>query len=635
MTISYTGFKNGDDAGDLDTPPVASTTAGVATPVGDVAITLSSGSDNNYSINTTDGTLSIIPASLTATADDKSKVYGEANPALTITYSGFKNGDGAGDLDTPPVASTTAGVATPVGDVAITLSSGSDNNYSINTTDGTLSIIPASLTATADDKSKVYGEANPALTISYTGFKNGDDAGDLDTPPVASTAADVTTTVGDVAITLSAPNDDNYNITTVVGTLTIAKAPLVAKADNKARAYGESNPVLTISYSGFVNDEDAIVLDELPIASTLANESSVNGEYNILLSGGSDDNYELELQNGTLTVGKAEQAITFTALASKNYGDAPFELEASSNSGLAVIFSSSDSEVLSIEGTSATILKAGTVTITASQEGDENYIAAEPVLKELTIGKVWLTVTADDKARAYGEANPEFTLSYTGFVSDDDKTHLTQQPEAITSATIESNAGQYDIIVQGGASSNYNFEYVTGTLSINKAAQEITFGLLDTVRVGDTDFTLGATTSSGLEVSYSVSLAGVVSVTDNVVSIIDEGKVLIIASQSGNENYAEATNVSQELVVLPPSSIHKIELGELKVYPNPANEFLVIESEKQYAKIIVYSVDGRSMLTDEFPNGVLNTSNLYSGYYILKLVNSDEAIVGIATFIKH
>src|SRR4051812_29966689 len=39
-----------------------------------------------------------------------------------------------------------------------------------------LLVAPATLTVTADSTSRTYGDANPALTASYSGFQNGDTA---------------------------------------------------------------------------------------------------------------------------------------------------------------------------------------------------------------------------------------------------------------------------------------------------------------------------------------------------------------------------------------------------------------------------------------------------------------------------
>jgi hypothetical protein len=86
------------------------------------------------------------------------------------------------------------------------------------------------------------------------------------------------------------------------GTLTKTKATITATADNKSRLVGQSNPAFTISYSGFVNDEDISALDELPTASCNANSGSPAGSYPIVPAGGSDNNYSFSFVNGALTV---------------------------------------------------------------------------------------------------------------------------------------------------------------------------------------------------------------------------------------------------------------------------------------------------------------------------------------------
>jgi len=100
---------------------------------------------------------------------------------------------------------------------------------------------------------------------------------------------------------LATINDPIYQ-GSVSGVLSIAKASLIAKADDQSKNQGQVNPALTISYSGFVNGETATVLDTTPTASTTASASSPAGTYPITLVGGADHNYVFTLQDGTLTV---------------------------------------------------------------------------------------------------------------------------------------------------------------------------------------------------------------------------------------------------------------------------------------------------------------------------------------------
>jgi len=61
----------------------------------------------------------------------------------------------------------------------------------------------AALTITANDASKTYGDANPTLSVSYSGFVNGDDASKLTTQPTITTTATAGSAVGTYPITVA------------------------------------------------------------------------------------------------------------------------------------------------------------------------------------------------------------------------------------------------------------------------------------------------------------------------------------------------------------------------------------------------------------------------------------------------
>jgi hypothetical protein len=96
---------------------------------------------------------------------------------------------------------------------------------------------------------------------------------------------------------------DDYMATADTVNYVVEKVMLTATADNKDMAKGEDVPALTISYSGFVNDETESVLDVIPMASTTATSDSPEGTYTIAVSEGSDNNYDITSVDGTLTIG--------------------------------------------------------------------------------------------------------------------------------------------------------------------------------------------------------------------------------------------------------------------------------------------------------------------------------------------
>ena len=86
--------------------------------------------------------------------DNQTKAYGAANPALTVSYSGFVNGDTAASLTTPATVSTTATAASAPGTYPITASGATSVNYTFTYVNGTLTVTTATLTVTANSQTK-------------------------------------------------------------------------------------------------------------------------------------------------------------------------------------------------------------------------------------------------------------------------------------------------------------------------------------------------------------------------------------------------------------------------------------------------------------------------------------------------
>ena len=172
-------------------------------------------------------------------------------------------------------------------------------------------------------------------------------------------------------------------------------------------------------------------------------------------------------------LGRASQTITFASLPPKTYGDASFALTAAADSGLPIGYASDNPSVARISGSTVTIVAAGSANLTASQSGNDSYTAATPVTQTLTASKATLTVTADNKSRTYGTANPMWTATITGFVNGDTRgTSITGSPEFNATATSTNGASNYPIAVARGTltSTNYSFGIFTeGTLTVTPA----------------------------------------------------------------------------------------------------------------------------------------------------------------------
>ncbi|MBJ6723318.1 MBG domain-containing protein [Geomesophilobacter sediminis] len=394
FTASYTGFVNGESAaGVVSGTPVLSTAAVAASPPGTYPIDVALGTLTaaNYGFTPAAGTLTVGRATLTVSADNKSRGYGGSNPPLTASYAGFVNGDTAAVLTGAPTLSTPATPASPAGSYPIVADASalSAANYSFTPVNGTLTVDKAVLTITADAKSRPYGGTNPTLTASYTGFLNGDTAAALSGAPLLSTGAAAATPPGSYPIAVAAGNlgAANYSFNLVGGSLTVTTAPLTIRADAKSRGAGTANPPLTATITGLVNGDTAAALGGAPALSTTADQNSPAGTYpiSVAIGGINNPNYSYTLVDGILTVTTGEQTIDFPPLRAKTYGDGDFVPPATASSGLPVSFTSSDPTVAAVVNGKIRVVAPGTADITASQPGDAVWDAAQSVTRQLLV----------------------------------------------------------------------------------------------------------------------------------------------------------------------------------------------------------------------------------------------------------
>ena len=120
-----------------------------------------------------------------------------------------------------------------------------------------------------------------------------------------------------------------------------------------------------------------------------------------------------------------------------------------------------------------------------------------------------LSVTADNQFRIYGTTNPTLTASYTGFINSDGTNVLTGAPALSTGADATSAIGSYVITISQGTlgATNYIFQFVNGTLTVNPAALTVTARNTNKVYGQTVTFAGTEFTSSGLANGDTVSSA--------------------------------------------------------------------------------------------------------------------------------
>ena len=334
--------------------------------------------------------------------------------------------------------------------------------------------------------------------------------------------------------------------------INVSKAPLTIAANITNKVYGAALPTLTASYTGFVNGETASVLDTPVMLTTTALASSPVGSYPITASGAADANYVITHVNGTLAVTPAPLTIAANHT-NKVYGAAVPTFTAT-YTGLV----NGDTSIVTpptLATTASASSPVGTYPITVTGAADPNY-AITPVNGTLTVTTVEIAVAAHSKTKAFGQALPEFTATYSGFVLSQGTNDLTALATITTTATATSDAGTYPITAAGATSPNYTFTYTPGSLTIT---QSVTSGSIvssanPALPTANVTFTMtvaavapGAGTPTGTvdfridgSVAGSGTLAGGVATFS--INTLALGTHTVVAEYGGSGNFIGRTN---------------------------------------------------------------------------------------------
>ncbi|MBK6590660.1 MAG: Ig-like domain repeat protein [Acidobacteria bacterium] len=505
VTPAYSGFVLSQGPANLATAPTCSTTYTAGSTAANSPYTSSCGGgvSDNYSFTYTGGTVAVDKAILTVTASSHTVTFGDAAPTVTPSYSGFVLSQGPANLSTAPTCSTTyaAGSTAANSPYPTACVGGVSSNYSFSYTNGSVTVGKATLTVTASSHTVFYGSLVPTITPSYAGFVLGQNAASLVTRPTCSTTYLYGTGVADPlsSTTCSGGVSPNYAFVYVNGAVTVTKTntatyvatlinppvygqTLTATATITAVAPGGGTPQGTVSFfdgaTPIVGCQDVPVT---PLGAATCSSNTLAAGVNKSISAQYSGNSNYNPSNGatTQTIGKATLNVTASSH-TVTYGDA-----APSITSTITGFALGETIVNITPPTCSTTYAQGSpvsgsqypATCSGAVSANYNFNYAGGYV---TVNKKALTVTADNKLRTYGAANPPFTATIAGFVLGQNQgtSDLTGSPLLTTTATSSSsvNGGPYTITASLGTlnSGNYSFNFINGQLTIDKAVLTIT-----------------------------------------------------------------------------------------------------------------------------------------------------------------
>lgn len=539
------------------------------------------GDDNFYPASSVFQTLIVAKANQTITFNPLSPMTfkdGDIDPGATASSGLVVN-----------YVSTNTNIATIVGGRIHAVSAGDVNILAIQSGNNYYSAapnVPRTLTISKADQvitfnpmaDMVYDDifmnpasANSGLEIEYK----------ADNPDVAEILNNKIHIIGAGAVTITAtqPGNSSYKAATEVSqilnvlkssqTVTFNVLPSAVFGDPDIALTATSSSDLPVNYTTDNPGVATIVNGKLHIVGT--------GISNITASQDGDFRYLPAAVNVTqpFTVTSSNQAISFSSLSAKIYGDADFSITATASSGLTVTFSSDNTSVATVTNGVVHLVGAGTANITASQAGNGFYTRAPYVVHPLVVDKADQSINFSALgAKTYSDADFLVTATASSSLPVSFESDNTAVATVINGVVHIVGAGSANIIAKQVGNSNFNSApVILRTLTVGKVSQSIVFFPMGVKRYNDSDFNPGAISSTGLPVTYASDNPLVAIVVGENIHITGVGSANITAYQTGNTNYLAAPNKSQTLVV--GKANQTVAFNTLPSKPYGSSDFMV------------------------------------------------------------
>jgi hypothetical protein len=378
------------------------------------------GSDllNNYTVTLNTASFTINPKTASVSAVANTKTYGDADPTLSTTNSGFLAADlGAGKITfsaSRAAGETVAGSPYPITPAASDNGSDLLNNYTVTLNTANFTINPKTASVSAVANSKTYGDADPTLSTTYSGFL----AADLGAGKItfsASRAAGETVAGSPYLITPAASDNgsdllDNYTVSLNPANFSITKKAASVSAVANSKTYGAPDPALSTTNNGFVAAD--LGAGKITFSASRAAGESVAGSPYPITPAASDSgtgllaNYTVSYANANFTVTKADPVCTIT----------PYTVEydrlTHTATGSCVGVLAETLFGLDLSGTTHVAVGSYTLDPWVYTDFNGNYNNANgTVIDQIT--RRFITVTADNTSKMIGTPDPWLTYLVT------------------------------------------------------------------------------------------------------------------------------------------------------------------------------------------------------------------------------
>lgn len=255
----------------------------------------------NFDTISGSATVAITPAQLTVTAESRNVTYKDEPPVYSSTFEGFVNGENTEVLGGTLSYECAYAAGSDVDEYEIIPSglTAENGNYEITYLPGRLTVVqakpkfelrnPAELNRAYDAKNtapETWTDSDGNVTVT---LKKGSEI-----------LTEVPMNAGTYTVEVHTEAGKNYEAGSQTFSFEIKKAPLSVKAVEQNVTVGDAIPEYKVLYEGFAGTDTADVLNgSLQFTCEYAPDSAA-GDYSILPSGLTSENYEIHFENGTL-----------------------------------------------------------------------------------------------------------------------------------------------------------------------------------------------------------------------------------------------------------------------------------------------------------------------------------------------
>ncbi|MBU2916011.1 LamG-like jellyroll fold domain-containing protein [Reichenbachiella agariperforans] len=465
----------------------------------------------------TDGHAAITPAQINNGSKDNSTATGDL--VLTLSHTAFTCADVGSNTVTLTVEDASGNQSTATATVTVedkTLPTAIAQDFTAQL-DGTGNVVVSPLDVNNGSSDSCTESENLTLALDQAYFD--------------------CTQLGAHTVTLTVV-DESGNLATTTATVTVedSMAPVMATQDITVNLSTDGTAVIT---PADVDDASSDNCGDVTLSLDIDSFTTANVGANTVTLTGTDAQGNVATATAVVTVvDRAEQTISITEIEDKLTTDDPFNVIASTTSGLDLTYAvdgpaSIVGSEITLDGT------AGMVTVTVSQAGNENYKAAS---EQITFDvsdqpKSNQTITFDSITdKVFGDE--DFAVTATASSGLDVTYSVISGPATVTGHTVSiTGAGTVELAADQLGDDQFNAApQVTQSFTVAKSDQTITVTAIENKLIGDSNFDVIASTTSSLALTYEVSgpatISGTTITLDGTIGVIT-----VTVSQAGNNNF--------------------------------------------------------------------------------------------------